>query len=201
MTTRSTPPSATGFSRPTRRAPGRAHAWGATPDGALALVILLDQFPRNMFRGAIRCPADPFDVGPATMIAALGAVRLSAPGSCAACRRSTSASVSPAPNCADLQKVPAIDSVAVTLLVAPDRQHDTSPNGEKAGGWGGNSICVVGGQRTHRLPPKISLNASASQSEKAESTPTAQSYSSLPKVPSRALSRSGPVFTIRTNNQ
>lgn len=25
--------------------------WAATPDGALALVIVLDQFPRNMFRG------------------------------------------------------------------------------------------------------------------------------------------------------
>ncbi|MDQ1901744.1 DUF924 family protein [Paracoccus sp. WLY502] len=28
--------------------------WAATPDGALALVILLDQFPRNMFRGTGR---------------------------------------------------------------------------------------------------------------------------------------------------
>ncbi len=26
-------------------------AWGATPDGALALIILLDQFPRNVWRG------------------------------------------------------------------------------------------------------------------------------------------------------
>jgi uncharacterized protein (DUF924 family) len=28
--------------------------WEATPDGAFALVILLDQFPRNMFRGSAR---------------------------------------------------------------------------------------------------------------------------------------------------
>ena len=27
-------------------------AWEETPDGALALVIVLDQFPRNMFRGS-----------------------------------------------------------------------------------------------------------------------------------------------------
>jgi uncharacterized protein (DUF924 family) len=29
-------------------------AWAATPDGALALCILLDQFPRNAFRGTPR---------------------------------------------------------------------------------------------------------------------------------------------------
>lgn len=28
--------------------------WAATPDGALALVIVLDQFPRNIFRGSGR---------------------------------------------------------------------------------------------------------------------------------------------------
>jgi uncharacterized protein (DUF924 family) len=31
-------------------AAGRLSAWEATPDGALALLLLLDQFPRNMFR-------------------------------------------------------------------------------------------------------------------------------------------------------
>ena len=30
---------------------GRLSSWEATDDGALALVIVLDQFPRNMFRG------------------------------------------------------------------------------------------------------------------------------------------------------
>ena len=30
---------------------GQLGAWEETPEGALALVILLDQFPRNMFRG------------------------------------------------------------------------------------------------------------------------------------------------------
>jgi uncharacterized protein (DUF924 family) len=34
--------------------------WEATPEGALALVIVLDQFPRNMFRGDARThAADP----------------------------------------------------------------------------------------------------------------------------------------------
>jgi uncharacterized protein (DUF924 family) len=31
---------------------GRLADWEATPEGALALVIALDQFPRNMFRGS-----------------------------------------------------------------------------------------------------------------------------------------------------
>jgi uncharacterized protein (DUF924 family) len=35
-------------------------AWDETPEGALALVIVLDQFPRNMFRGSARAfAADP----------------------------------------------------------------------------------------------------------------------------------------------
>jgi uncharacterized protein (DUF924 family) len=39
---------------------GRLSSWEATPDGALALVIVLDQFPRNMFRGSWRAfAADP----------------------------------------------------------------------------------------------------------------------------------------------
>ncbi|MEE9348392.1 MAG: DUF924 family protein [Robiginitomaculum sp.] len=29
----------------------RPHAWEAEPDSALALIIMLDQFPRNMYRG------------------------------------------------------------------------------------------------------------------------------------------------------
>lgn len=31
---------------------GRKDSWAETPDGALALVLLLDQFSRNMFRGS-----------------------------------------------------------------------------------------------------------------------------------------------------
>lgn len=33
---------------------GELDDWGSDPTGALALVILLDQFPRNMFRGSPR---------------------------------------------------------------------------------------------------------------------------------------------------
>ena len=44
-------------------APGTAgafDAWAATPQGALALCILLDQFPRNLFRGTAQAfAADP----------------------------------------------------------------------------------------------------------------------------------------------
>lgn len=35
-----------------RAAAGEADDWAATPEGALALAILLDQLPLNMFRGA-----------------------------------------------------------------------------------------------------------------------------------------------------
>jgi uncharacterized protein (DUF924 family) len=38
-------------------ATGELSSWEATDDGALALVIVLDQFPRNMFRGSIRAYA------------------------------------------------------------------------------------------------------------------------------------------------
>ena len=31
---------------------GQYDTWAATPDGALALLILLDQFPRNLYRGS-----------------------------------------------------------------------------------------------------------------------------------------------------
>jgi len=37
-----------------RAAAGELSAWEASDDGALALTILLDQFPRNMFRGTAR---------------------------------------------------------------------------------------------------------------------------------------------------
>jgi uncharacterized protein (DUF924 family) len=41
-------------------AAGRLRHWEATPEGALALVILLDQFPRNIFRNSARAfAADP----------------------------------------------------------------------------------------------------------------------------------------------
>jgi len=36
-------------------AAGALAAWEETPESALALVIVLDQFPRNMFRGQRRC--------------------------------------------------------------------------------------------------------------------------------------------------
>ena len=35
-------------------AAGKLSGWETTPEGALALVIVLDQFPRNMFRGDTR---------------------------------------------------------------------------------------------------------------------------------------------------
>jgi len=42
-------------------AAGRLSEWEATPEGALALLLLLDQFPRNMFRASARAfAADPF---------------------------------------------------------------------------------------------------------------------------------------------
>jgi uncharacterized protein (DUF924 family) len=38
-------------------AAGRLGHWEASPEGALALVLVLDQFPRNMFRGEARAYA------------------------------------------------------------------------------------------------------------------------------------------------
>ena len=35
-----------------RAAQGKYDDWALTPDGALALLILLDQFPRNLYRGS-----------------------------------------------------------------------------------------------------------------------------------------------------
>jgi uncharacterized protein (DUF924 family) len=37
---------------------GKLGAWEAEPEGALALILLLDQFPRNMFRGTERAFAN-----------------------------------------------------------------------------------------------------------------------------------------------
>lgn len=45
-------------------AAGLLSDWEATREGALALVIALDQFPRNMFRGSARAfAADPLALG------------------------------------------------------------------------------------------------------------------------------------------
>lgn len=45
-------------------AANRLTDWETTPDGALALTIVLDQFPRNMFRGSARAfTADPLARG------------------------------------------------------------------------------------------------------------------------------------------
>ncbi len=38
-----------------RAAAGTLDPWAETADGALALVLLLDQFPRNLYRGTPRC--------------------------------------------------------------------------------------------------------------------------------------------------
>lgn len=40
-----------------RAAVGAYDDWAASPEGALALVLLLDQFPRNLFRGSARAYA------------------------------------------------------------------------------------------------------------------------------------------------
>lgn len=51
-------------------AAGQLSAWEATVEGALALVIALDQFPRNMFRGTARA----FSTDPLALAAARGAI-------------------------------------------------------------------------------------------------------------------------------
>ena len=54
-------------------AAGRLGAWEATPEGALALVIVLDQFSRNMFRGSGKAfAADPTAQGVADRAVAAG---------------------------------------------------------------------------------------------------------------------------------
>lgn len=59
---------------------GELEVWTATPEGALALVILLDQFPRNAFRGTPRMYAsDGFARMVATAALRAGQDRRTAP--------------------------------------------------------------------------------------------------------------------------
>jgi uncharacterized protein (DUF924 family) len=54
-------------------AAGKLAAWADTPDGALALLLVLDQFPRNMFRGSAQSFAtDPMALGLAKAAVARG---------------------------------------------------------------------------------------------------------------------------------
>ncbi len=54
-------------------AQGHLAGWEATPEGALALVIVLDQFPRNMFRGSPRTfDSDPLALAIAARALARG---------------------------------------------------------------------------------------------------------------------------------
>jgi uncharacterized protein (DUF924 family) len=54
-------------------AAARALGWDDTPEGALALLIVLDQFPRNIFRGSARAfAADPLAREVATRAIARG---------------------------------------------------------------------------------------------------------------------------------
>jgi uncharacterized protein (DUF924 family) len=54
-------------------AAGKLSAWENTAEGALALVIALDQFPRNMFRGTARAfSADPLALAAARRAIARG---------------------------------------------------------------------------------------------------------------------------------
>jgi uncharacterized protein (DUF924 family) len=54
-------------------AAGRLSAWEDSPEGALALVIVLDQFPRNMFRRSARAFAtDPLALAIARRVIARG---------------------------------------------------------------------------------------------------------------------------------
>jgi uncharacterized protein (DUF924 family) len=50
-------------------AAGRLARWPQTPEGALALLLLLDQFPRNMFRGAPRAFATDREARRAAQVA------------------------------------------------------------------------------------------------------------------------------------
>lgn len=53
-----------------RAARGEYDAWGETPEGALALTILLDQFPRNLYRNS----AHAFATDPKARVIALAAI-------------------------------------------------------------------------------------------------------------------------------
>jgi uncharacterized protein (DUF924 family) len=73
-------------------ASGASNSWEATPEAALALVLLLDQFPRNMFRGTPRAfAADPLARAVADRAIARGFdKRVPKAGSCSfICRSST----------------------------------------------------------------------------------------------------------------
>ena len=54
-----------------RAARGEYDAWSLNPEGALALVILLDQFPRNLYRGS----AHAFATDPKARALAMAAVQ------------------------------------------------------------------------------------------------------------------------------
>jgi len=59
---------------------GKLAEWEATPEGALALALVLDQFPRNMFRGNARTyAADPLARDVADRAIARGFDKLMAP--------------------------------------------------------------------------------------------------------------------------
>jgi uncharacterized protein (DUF924 family) len=59
-----------------RAAQGELDSWRDTPSSALALIVLLDQFPRNLFRGAPRAFAsDPQALGVARHMLAKGSDR------------------------------------------------------------------------------------------------------------------------------
>ena len=71
---------------------GHLNSWEETAEGALALVLLLDQFPRNMFRGTPRAfAADPLARAVADRAIARGFdKRVPKAGSCSfICRSST----------------------------------------------------------------------------------------------------------------
>ena len=91
-------------------------------------------------------------------MAALFDVGSAAAGSCAAWQPEHVGQREAGAEGADLQEVAAADAVAEPLLVAPERQHERSPNGEKAGGWGGNRRCRWRASRPTISTSKSSLN-------------------------------------------
>jgi uncharacterized protein (DUF924 family) len=63
-----------------KAAAGRLASWSATPYAALALVIVLDQFPRNLFRGEARAFAtDPLALAAARTLIERGFDRIYLP--------------------------------------------------------------------------------------------------------------------------
>jgi len=53
---------------------GDLNEWELTPEGALAVVLLLDQFPRNMFRAGMKDAARAFATDPLALSAAKEAI-------------------------------------------------------------------------------------------------------------------------------